>query len=161
MNIKAIQAAIEIYELEHHTHNITKWFGDGGGNTLAENLTPITLTAGTGDAFSAGEQISDGTEFNSGKSTSLFDLRAILVTAVSAASNLYILQFLSGTGVIGDAEVLTNYIGFFPATGRSGPIHEICKRAPCNHKIWVKTKCETDGATINIMVGPHIYDYLT
>lgn len=161
MNIKVIQAAIEVYEIEHHMHNITGWYGDGGGGTLAENLTPITLTAGAGDAFSAGEQISDGTELGGGKSTRLFDLRGILVTAVSVASNIYVLQFLHGTGVIGDAEILTNYIGFFPATGRSGPIHEICKRAPCNHKIWVKTKCETDAATINIMIGPHIYSYLT
>ena len=157
MNIKQILAAQGIYSAEHHLHNDVTWYGDGGSGTLAENLTRIQLTAGIGEAFSAGEQIYGGTEIEGGNPARYVDFHSILVTAVSAANNLYVLQLIGGAGVIGDGTIMTHYSGFFPATGKAGPIYSSCRKVPCNFKIWIKTKCETDGATIDIMVGPHIY----
>jgi len=108
----------------------------------------------------AAQQIYGGTEIEGGSPARKLDFHSILVTAVSAANNLYILQFIGGTGLIGDGTILTHYSGFFPATGKAGPIYSSCRRIPCNYTIWVKTKCETDGATIDIMVGPHTYRQL-
>lgn len=156
-NIKLITGAIEAWEAEHHLHNVEQWFGDGGGGTLAVNLTEIILTAGAGEAFSAGEQISDGTEVDGGVAWRMQDIHEILVTFVSAASKVYKLQFLCGTGVVGDATIATNVVGFFPASGKSAPIALITTRFPTDNKIWVKTACETDGATIRILVGIHTY----
>lgn len=85
-------------------------------------------------------------------------MHKILVTAVSAANKVYKLQILCGTGLVGAATICTEIAGFFPATGKSAAIEFIMPRMTCNNKIWVKVACETDGATLDFIVGLHTYE---
>lgn len=149
--------AFKVHEIEKHFHNREYWYGSSGSNTLAVNLTEFQVEAGTSEAYGTGLQISDGTEIESGSTTKKYDMHKILVTAVSASNKVYKLQFLYGTGAVEAATVATEIVGYFPATGKSAAIPFIMPRVTCNNKMWVKAACETNAATLDFLVGLHIY----
>ena len=151
--------AYKVHEIEKHFHNREHWFGKSAVDTFLDPdvLTEWQVTAGDGSAFGDAIQLSNGDEIESGSATKYYDMHKILVTAVSATSKIYKLQFLYGTGVVGDATIATEVVGYFPATGKSAAIPFIMPRITCNNKVWIKAACETNGGTIDFIVGLHIY----
>ena len=152
--------AYRVHEIEKHVHNREYWYAkDGGDNYFSPtSLTSWQVQAGTSGAFGTPLQISNGDEIESGDVDKYYDPHRIFVTAVSATGKLYRVQFLYGTGVVGDATVLTEVPVFVPATVKSGPIEVIADRIACNNKLWVKIPCETDSATLDFIIGIHVYE---
>ena len=147
--------AYKVHEIEKHHHNSEYWFGDGGSNTLADNLTEIQVTAGTSEAYGTELLIHSGADLSIGAK---IDLHEILVTAVSATSKVYKVKFHYGTGAFGASTFLTEVAGYFPAsTGKSSPIPLITPRIAYSNKIWAVSKCETNSATLDFLVGIHGY----
>ena len=151
--------AYKVHEIEKHFHNREQWFGKSAGDTYYDpaSFTEWQVAAGESEAYGTAVQISNGDEIESGSATKYYDMHKVLVTAVSAANKVYKLQVLYGTGVVGDATIATEIVGFFPATGKSDSINFMMPRITCNNKVWVKAACETDGATLDFIVGLHVY----
>ena len=149
----------KVHEIEKHFHNREQWFGKSAGDTFLDpaSLTEWQLTAGAGLAFGAEVQLSNGDEVEAGDATKYYDMHKILVTAVSAASKIYKVQFLYGTGAVGAATIATEVVGFFPASGKSSAIAFMMPRIACNNKVWAKAACETNAGTIDFIVGLHVY----
>ena len=144
------------HEIEKHFHTNDCYFGDGGSNDLAVNLTEIQIAAETGLAFGSELQIHDGSTIIAGMTK--LDLGKMLVTAISATSKVYLFQFWAGAGAFGDATLVCEDVGFFPAsTGRSVSIPLRCARFNMSDKLWVRSKCETNGATLDFLPGLHGY----
>lgn len=145
-----------IEEIEAHLHGAEHWFGrDAGGTELAvENgMTGWTLTAGTGNAFGAWVQITDGTQFTIGEK---FDAHRIMVKAVSAQDKVYLVQF--GTGESGAQEAITTLPFYAPSNQvNAGPVDAMMNRHDNTDKLWARCACETNGATIEKLVGVHFY----
>ena len=146
--------AYRVHEIEKHLHGKEYWFGDGGSNDLAENLTEIQATAGTSEAYGTALQIHDGSDLGYGAK---LDAHRILVTAVSATSKVYKLAIYSGASA-GGLTFLTAVVGYFPAaTGKSNPIELMMPRVNYTEKLWVKLACETNSATMDFLIGTHFY----
>ena len=151
--------AYKVHEIEKHFHGREYWYGKSAADTFLDpaSLTEWQVVAGNSEAYGNAIQISNGDEIESGSATKYFDMHKILVTAVSAASKIYKVQFLYGTGVVGAATIATEVVGFFPASGKSSAINFMMPRIACNNKMWVKAACETDGGTLDFIVGLHTY----
>lgn len=153
--------AFEVEEIEKHFHNSELWYGKDPGDSLLlqDGLAPWTLTAGSGEAFGTELQLSDGTEIEGGSAIKKFDFRKIEIDTASQNSNVYLIQVWAGTGAFGAATVKTT-VRFRSGTGacRGGPIIIMMPRLTCNNKLWMKLKCETDGATLDLAIGGHVYD---
>ena len=151
--------AYRVEELEKHFHNREYWFGKSAGDTFLDPavLTEWQAVSGTGSAYGNAIQLSNGDEIESGSTTKYYDMHKILVTAVSASNKVYKLQILYGTGTSAATAIATEVVGFFPATGKSAAINFMMPRITCNNKVWVKSACETDAATLDFIVGLHIY----
>jgi len=138
-------------------HGTEIWYGKDGVDNY---LSPTSMTrwqpqAGTSEAFGTPLQISNGDEIEGGDPDKHYDAHRIFATAVSALGKVYRIQFLYGTGVVGDATLLTEMLLFAPAVIKSGPIDTHAPGIDCNNKLWVKIACETDNATIDFLIGIH------
>lgn len=143
----------EVVEIERHLHSRGYWYGKDPGDTflLANGLTAWQLTAGAGGAFGNWVQLSNGDEV----SDPYYDPHLMFVKAASANGKLYYVQF--GTGESG-AQVVSGMAAFFPAaTLRQSPVQVQHTRIASTVKWWARANCETDGATIDIVVGLHTY----
>lgn len=147
--------AYKVHEIQNHHHNSERWFGDGGSNTLADNLTEIQIAAGTSSNYGTELLIHSGADLGVG---AMVDFHEILVTAVNATSKVYKVKFHYGTGAFGASALLTEVVGYFPAsTGKSSPIPLTSLKIAYTNKIWVVSKCETNGATLDFLAGMHGY----
>ena len=151
--------AYKVHEIEKHFHNREYWFGKSAADTFLDPavLTEWQVVSGDGSAYGTAIQISNGDEIESGSTTKYYDMHKILITAVSAANKIYKIQFLYGTGVVGDATIATEVAGYFPATGKSAAINFMMPRITCNNKVWVKSACETNGGTLDFIIALHVY----
>jgi len=144
----------DVVEIERHLHSGECWFGkDPGDNLLVRNgLTGWTLTAGTGGAFGAWVQLSDGTEI---AGVSYYDLHRIFVQTASAANNYYLIQFGLGAS---EAQVVETTIPYQPSAAlRQAPVFVQGERIPANALLWARCACATNAATVVITVGVHTY----
>ena len=146
----------KIDEIEHHLHNEGQWWGrDAGGTELAvqNGLTTWQLTAGTGGAYGAWVQITDGTQFTTG---ARFDPHLLGITAVSAQDKSYLIQFGEGEG--GAQTAFTTTWFYAPSNQvNAGPVAVISPRKANTIKLWMRIACETNGATLNTLLGTHPY----
>jgi len=152
--LDAAETLEEVEEIETHIHSRGYWYGkDGGDALLLENgLTAWQLTAGTGGVYGSWVQLSDGTEVTAG---SYYDPHLIIVKAASAAGKLYLIQF--GTGESGE-QVVAGMSAFYPAaTLRQSPTAVQHQRITATSKWWARCCCETNGATLEFVVGLHVY----
>jgi len=143
----------EAEEIERHLHSRGHWYGKDPGDTfLLENgLVSWRLTAGAGGAFGNWVQLSNGDEI----SDPYYDPHLLMVTAASAAGKLYYIQF--GTGA-GGSQAVSGMSAFFPAaTLRQSPAPVQHTRIASTSLWWARCSCETDGATIDLVVGLHTY----
>ena len=142
--------------IENHNHSARVFYGKSAGDPY---LDPDVLTEWQIQAKSAGYtgtaiQISNGDELD----CVFYDLNRILVTATSAANKVQKIQFLYGTGAVGDATVATEVAMYVPASGKSESMVVNMPRIPCGSKVWALAFSETDNATIDFIVGIHEYD---
>ena len=147
--------AYRVGEIERHLHGRGYWFGKDPGDTflLEDGLTAWQLTAGSGEAYGDWVQLSDGDEITAGE---YWDPHLIHVKAASAASKLYYVQF--GTGESG-SQVVTGMVSFLPAaTLRQASETVQSARIAVTSKVWARCKCETNAATIDFVVGGHVYE---
>jgi hypothetical protein len=148
-------------EQEYHVHNTNLCYGKAAGdNFLQDSLVPFVAVAGAIGVFGAETLCHDGTVVAGGSVTQQMDFGRIQVSAAQAnAGETYILQFLHGTGLVGDAAVATSMYYTVPGAGLSKATGTVipCPRMHCNHKIWAKTKCTQAGQTISFMFDIHVY----
>lgn len=152
--------AYRVHEIEKHFHSPEYWYGRDAtdGYLLLDGLESWTVTAGTGEAFGAAVQISDGTEIESGSSTKKMDIHRILFTDISKADTTYVMIIRYGTGTFALSERLTSLaIRVGSLTNESTPVEIMAPRIACNNKIWVQTKSQTNNETLSFMVGVHTY----
>lgn len=152
-----------VHEIEKHFHSIERWFGTDGDGTgsVANNLAQWQLTAGTGGAFGTEVQLLGANDVNAtdfGFTPVLFDLHRVNVVDSSVADKNYIVQIWSGTTTFGAATLRTE----LPyRTGSNvaevSPISCQMSRIPVAEKVWARVKCETNSATLDIIVGIHAY----
>ncbi len=159
----ANSVAYRVHEIEKHFHSIERWFGNDGDSTgsVANNMAEWELEAGSSSAY--------GTEVlmlaaNDVKAADFdvtpvkFDIHRILVTVSSANDKNYIIQLWGGTGTFGEATLLTE-VPY--RTGSSIaeviPVDIQMSRQAVANKIWGRVKCETDEATLEIIIGIHAY----
>jgi hypothetical protein len=153
--------AYRVNEIERHLHNANLCYGKAAGdNFLLDSIVTFQAVAGAGSAFGAEKLCHDGTVVGGGSATQKMDLGRVVITASSAGAGVvYELQFLYGTGLIGTAVVLSTFYYVVPAAGaqKTSAVVFPCPRVACNNKIWAKTKCGTDAATINFLFEVHVY----
>jgi hypothetical protein len=145
--------AYKQHEVEDHLHSEGMLFGkDPGDNFMLEGgLDAWQLTAGTGEAYGAWVQISDGDEVSEPK----WDPHTVMVKAASANGSLYYIQFATGES---GSQVVLGAIPFLPAASlRQGSVDTQTGRIDNTDKLWARAKSETNGATIDITVGGHPY----
>lgn len=156
--------AYKVNEIEKHFHSIERWFGDDGDNTASttNNLTEFQCTAGTGEAYGTEVLIMAANDIAAGDfvfTPAKFDLHRILFTAASANDKNYMLQFWGGTGAFGAAALLSEIPYKKGATVTEIiPMPVQMARVPVTYKVWARVKCETNGATIDFLVGIHAYE---
>lgn len=146
--------AYKVHEIEKHFHNSEYWYGDGGSNDFADNLTEwVIQAAGSANVYGTEELIHSGADLGIGAK---LDVHRILVTAATA-SKVYKFKLHYGTGTFAASTFLTEVVGFFPATGKSGPIEMICPRIDYTNKIWAVVKCEQASQNFTFLIGAHGY----
>jgi hypothetical protein len=157
--------AYRAHEIEKHIHNRELWYGKSAADNYFDPASLISwqLVAGAGDAYGNPVQLSDGDEVEGGSATKKYDLHRMMICAANTGDALYKVQFLYGTGVVGDAAILTDAPFIAPAIAgvnslSAGPVDIIAPRITCNNKLWAKVACVTDAATIDFVVGLHVYE---
>jgi hypothetical protein len=155
--------AYKVHEIEKHCHNVEKWYGNSGvlplnGNLLIDSFNPFRITAGVGGAQGTEVLIHDGTVIESGSTTKKFDFHKIWTYAASVTNKLYQLKLYAGTTTFAASTQIGDCITVLPAgTIKTSSVEFMCSRMTCNNKIWVNVSCETNGGTIDILVGLHTY----
>lgn len=153
--------AYRIAEIERHLHHSEQWYGKDAGDAFLNrnSLTAWQITAGTSEAYGTEVQLSNGDEVESGSTTKKYDLHEIQIVDVSNANALYKIEFWYGTGAFGAATLLTEMTWIADNVNfSSGPIAFGSRRIACNNKLWARCKCQTNSATIDFLVGLHVYD---
>lgn len=157
----------EIPFIEHHVHNLDRWFGksaDQSGNNWATegSLTPFQVISGDG-AFGTAVKVigSEDTPVIAGRTK--YDLHRLHVIATAQAT-VYIVRFIFGSGTDADVEEAAGRYTDTPyireaANGRGAPIEIRMPDIPVGKKHWVKVKNATNGATLDFIVGLHEYPY--
>ena len=151
--------AYRVQEIEKHIHNRERWYGQSGvtGFLDEDSLDDWRLTAGAGEAYGAYVQLSNGTETAEGDATKRFDLHKIFVQQGNTNDKNYKVQVRIGA-TLATSAIATEFLYRSGANSvEAQPISIICGRYPCNCGIWVRSKCATDAATLDILVGLHIY----
>lgn len=149
----------EVYEIEHHIHRRSIFFGNGA---TVDSLTPYTLTSGNGD-FGSEVLLLDTTDTPVVAGNKFYDPHEVFFVDSSETTS-YIIRFVWGNGTIGDAESANQYTTFpfqkIISTGNAnGSIEDIgIKRLVCGyHKLWAKCKNVTNLATVTLFFGIHEY----
>ncbi len=156
-------ATYRIHELEKHFHSEEHWYGTDGDGTgsVANNLTEWQLTAGTSKAYGTEVQLLGANDVSNSDFSFIpvkFDMHRVLVSVSSANDVNYMIQFYSGTGTFGEADLITS------VPYRTGgnvaevaPIDIQMGRQAVNKKLWARVKCETNSATLSFIMGIHAY----
>jgi hypothetical protein len=145
----------KVHEIEKHFHNTSRWFGRDAGDTFfVENgLLPWPLVAGNGGAFGNWVQLSNGDELIA--PAVKYDPHEILVMNTSVASKLYYIQLGSGEG---GAQIVLTTNPIYPAAAvRQTSMKIICPRLGVTEKLWARCNCETNAATLTMVIGLHTY----
>jgi hypothetical protein len=153
--------AYRVHEIEKHVHNREYWYGQSGADTFLSNasLTSWVLTAGDSVAYGTPVQLSNGDEIAGGSTTQKYDMHRLLITGTNQADSAYKIQFLYGTGVVGDAAILTEVTFVAPTQSIDGsPVEILSPRITCNNKLWAKLACLTNGKTLAFFIGVHVYE---
>lgn len=155
--------AARVHEIEMHFHSIERWFGtdaDGTGST-ANNMVEWQVVAGTGEAFGTEVQLLGANDIavaDFGFIPVKFDLHRVFVTGSSANNANYVVQLWSGTGTFGEAVLRTEILYRKSSTVLEvTPIEMQMARIGVEEKVWARCKSETNGATIDFVVGIHAY----
>jgi len=105
----------ELAEVENHIHSERHLYGGtavGNPTILEDSTTPIVVTGGNG-AWGTEIIIHPGTVIEGGSATKKFDMNQMYVSAVGAANNLTVVEFLvfsAGTPKAAAAVTATNKI---------------------------------------------------
>lgn len=155
--------AYRVHEIEKHFHSEELWYGsDGDGSgSVVNNLTEWRLTSGTGGAYGTEVQLLAANDVN-GNDFSFtpvkFDMHRIEVTVSSANDATYMIEFYAGTGTFAEADLVTTVP--YRTGGNAAeavPIDVQMGRRRVAEKIWARVKCETNGATLDLIIGIHAY----
>ena len=153
--------AYKVHEIEKHFHNDEQWFGKDGGDTYLSrsSITPWQITAGTGEAYGTEIQISNGDEIESGSTTKKYDFHRFYITGLDTANVVYKVEIYYGTNVFGDSTLLTEFVTACANANQADthPLAIIAPRITCNNKLWARCKCQTNGATLDFVIGVHTY----
>jgi hypothetical protein len=155
--------AYRVHEIEKHFHSEECWFGTDGDDTgsTANNMEEWEITAGSGGAYGTEVQLLGANDINDGDFSVTpvkFDMHRIFVTVSSASDKNYIIQLWHGASTFGAATIATTIpYRAAAASVESQPIAIMMGRIPVENKIWARIKCETDSATLEIIVGIHVY----
>lgn len=150
--------AYKVHEIEKHFHNTELWYGNTTGNFDQDSLAHFRLTAGSAEAYGTELLVHDGTVIAGGSATQKFDLHRILIIALSSNNSTYKIQLWGGTGTFGEATLLTEVLHrTATAAGDIAPLEIMAPRHTCNTKLWARLKSQSDGATLDLLFGLHIY----
>jgi len=145
-------------EVEHHFHNVERWFGDGA---VHASLTGYTVISGNG-AFGAEVLLFDVAQTPHTAGMRFFDLHRLAPLALSSAT-VYLLRFIWGTGTVADAEAAEQYSTLpMISTGvgalvKGSAMDMMMPRLAVGTKVWAKCKNATNLATLTLLVGKHEY----
>ena len=152
-----------VHEIERHFHSMERWYGsdgDGTGSTT-NNMTEWRLTAGSSSAFGTEVAILGTNDIKAADfdvTPVKFDIHRILVASSSASDKNYIIQLWGGATTFGEATLLTEVPYRVSASiAESTPVSVQMPRQAVASKIWARVKCETDAATLDLLIGVHVY----
>ncbi len=155
--------AYRVHEIEKHFHSEEHWYGtdgDGTGST-ANNLTEWRLTAGTSEAFGSEVQLLGANDISASDFSFTpvkFDMHRLLITVSSANDANYMIQIWSGTGTFAAADLITTVpYRTGSNTAEVAPVEIQMSRQDVATKIWGRVKCETNSATLDLLLGVHAY----
>jgi len=147
--------AYKVEEIEKHLHNREYWYGQGGDGLADENNpNPWVITTGAVNVFGAEVQLSDGTQFPQFK----YDMHQIFISTASANNSTYFLEFRAGGGAaFADASIVTTIPYRQANASISVPVDVTFSRQLSAENLWVRAKSQSNGATIQILIGLHSY----
>ena len=149
----------KVHEIEDHFHNANYCFGNDGFDNMEQDSTTafrVTSDVGAPDGFGSLLRVHDGTVFQGGNPTMKVDVGTLFVPASQRNDQTYVVHIMSGL-------VTPSYLtGMYYRTGANGaevvPLKEPCPRIPCNHQLWVKTKCsDAANSWLDFMFHVHFY----
>lgn len=152
--------AYRVAEIEAHLHNSEYWMGRNAvtGFVDRDSMLSWQLTAGVGEAYGAAVQLMDGTEIAAAFGAAFGDMHRVLVTNVSAVNQVYMVQIWAGMTTFAESEFLTEVPFISPTVQfKEGPVDVLSHRVAAGEKAWARVKCQTNGATIDFMLGAHFY----
>ena len=159
--------AYRVHEIEKHFHGIERWYGSDGDNTMstANNHTPFVLTSHAANPNDWGTAVKlSGTasadilaaDFG-GVTPVKYDLHRIMITAVSAVDNLYVLQ-------IYDNDPATTGVLITEVPIKVGSLHADMvavdvqmPRQAMTTVLYGRLKSEAANKTLSFTIGIHIY----
>jgi len=156
--------AYRVHEIEKHFHSIERWYGDDGDSTMstANQHTAWRLTA-DGSANTWGTEVlmgaaNDVLDADMGITVVKFDIHRLSVVESSVNDKNYFIQIWTGTGAFGAATLQTEIPYRTGAnSAEAQPIDCQMSRVAVAEKVWARSKCETGGGTIDILIGIHAY----
>ena len=154
----------ELENVDHHFHNIERWFGKkavpvAGVNEMDNVLTPFQIDSGN-NAYGTGICVigSGDTPVLAGKTK--FDIHKILIVNTERANEPYKLRITWGaTEAAGVAAGNYSTTMIYPSTTlRQTPQEIKAPQLAAGTKLWVNCWCGANTGTIDLFVGLHEYD---
>lgn len=163
------QILANVLEIEHHLHNLEKWFGAAaaasGETHIADRMdgaiSPFALLSGNSD-FGSWVQLLGSSDLPVRAGMTMADAHRIMVTTVDS-TNPFIVQVMVGESADFAANLLAENFTEFPyiaATNNSdsGVTDIKAQRITAGTKAWGRCACiGQDAKTINFYVGIHEY----
>jgi len=156
--------AYHLAAVERYLLSMERFYGDDGDNTgsVANSLTPWTVTAGAGGAYGTEVQllgVNDVIAADFNITPVNFVVSKMLVKDPSDLSAIYVLQLWAGDTTFGAATL----VGETATIGTADKQHDIVlvstnEPVPVTDKLWVRSKCEGAGATLDMIIGIRAFE---
>lgn len=163
------RGAKEAWEVEHHFHNVERWYGAGASKALKlASKTPFAL-AGANDGWGAWTTLLVPTDTPAVAGSSHFDLHRVEFEDVQAGASKKASRFQIAwdTAVDGEADAITNgtyteWISSPEKDGKARPNDILMKRLAVNtYYVFMRYWCldeDSSGSDTKVFVGSHEYE---
>lgn len=160
--------AAEVFETEHHLHNVERWFGAAGSpsgevhvaDRIGTTSTPLQADGGN-DTWGDWLQVLGSSDTPDTAGMVKFDLHRIIFTATER-SGVHFVQIAYGAD--GDAGLAAgNYTEFVFEPGTANlvpaPVDIINRRVDIGTKVWLRIHAVGQNTgTASFFIGLHEYD---
>lgn len=153
----------EIEYVEHHWHNVERWFGKKAVpndeiNVMDLTLTPFQLDSGNNDWGTAVCIVGSGDTPIIQDST-LFNINTLLIVSTerTGVHKIRISWGSSEATAISNGTYTERMLNFTATSGHTVPADIRTKKIPAGTKVWANVWCASNTGTLDLCFGFHEY----